>query len=330
MGGVSIYDVAKAAGVHSSTVSRAFSRPEAVKPATRERILRIAEEMGYRVNSLGQALRRGASSLVPLIVPDITNPFYGELAKAVAAAALPRGYQVVLCVTEGVDGQTHHFLTSMGAHFSPFAIIAPSTRIDAGMLDRTPLARRTVVIDRVPRDLNVPTVFIDNRQGVELALDHLRSLGHRRIAYLTGTVGTFSAEVRLDAYRDLAGEAGIEPVVMRGGYGHAATLRGAEQFLALDPRPTAVIVSNDMAAFGFISRLTERGVRVPQDVSVTGFDGVPIGGNFTPAITTVAQPFEALGRRAVEVAERFCATGEIEHEELVPELLVRRSTYRLG
>lgn len=329
MGDVSIYDVAKVAGVHSSTVSRAFSRPEAVKPVTRERILRIAQEMGYQVNSLGQALRRGASNLVPLIVPDITNPFYGELAKAVSAAAGPRGYQVVLCLTEGVADETYRFLTSMGAHFSPFAIVAPSTRIDAAELDRTALARRTVVIDRIPRDLQVPTVFIDNRLGVELALDHLLGLGHRRIAYLTGTVGTFSAEARVQAYNDLAAVHDIAPIVMRGGYDHAATLRGAEEFLALEPRPTAVIASNDMAAFGFMSRLAERGLRIPDDVSVTGFDGVPIGENFNPGITTIVQPFAELGRLAVEVAERFAASGEIEHEELVPELLVRRSTRAL-
>lgn len=329
MGDVSIYDVAKVAGVHSSTVSRAFSRPEAVKPETRERILRIAGEMGYRVNSLGQALRRGSSNLVPLIVPDITNPFYGELAKSVAAAAGLRGYQVVLCLTEGDADETYRFLDAMSAHLSPFAIVAPSTRIDAGVLERTALARRTVIIDRVPQGLQVPTVFIDNRLGVKLALDHLLELGHRRIAYLTGTVGTYSAEVRVEAYRALVADHGIEPVVIRGGYSLAATERGAAEFLAIDPRPTAVIASNDLAAFGFISRLAEHGVRVPEDVSVTGFDGVPIGDNFNPGITTVAQPFDELGALAVAVAERFADDGSIVHEVLVPTLLVRRSTRRL-
>lgn len=326
MGEVSIYDVAKAAGVHSSTVSRAFSRPDAVKAQTRERILRLADEMGYRVNPLGQALRRGASNLVPLIVPDITNPFYGELAKAVSAAAGPRGYQVVLCVTEGVAEETSRYLEAMEAHFAPFAIVAPSTRIAPATFGKSGLARRMIVIDRVPRDLDVPTVFIDNKLGIRLAFDHLRGLGHLRIAYLTGTVGTFSAQERLEAYRALAASAGTEPVVLSGGYTTEAAGRAARAFAALDPQPTAVIASNDLAAFAFVAQVVQLGVAVPDQLSVTGFDGVGLGATFNPPITTITQPLVDLGRMAVELAERFVVNGVIEHVELVPELLVREST----
>jgi DNA-binding LacI/PurR family transcriptional regulator len=326
VGDVSIYDVAQVAGVHSSTVSRAFSRPEAVNAVTRERILRLAGEMGYRVNPLGQALRRGASNLVPLIVPDITNPFYGELAKAISAAAGPRGYEVVLCVTESVAGQTRRYLASMEALFSPFAIVAPSTRIDPEALGRSALARRMIVIDRVPAELEVSSVFIDNKLGIRLAFEHLYGLGHRLIAYLTGTVGTFSAQERLEAYRALARAAGIEPVVLAGGYDPATSRKAAVGFADLSSRPSAVIASNDLAAFGFIAHVAQLGVRVPDDLSVTGFDGVAIGANFNPPLTTVAQPLADLGRFAVELAERFAATGVIEHIELVPELLVRGST----
>ncbi|WP_308797849.1 LacI family DNA-binding transcriptional regulator [Agromyces silvae] len=329
MGELSLHDVAKAAGVHSSTVSRALSRPEAVNVKTRERILRIAEELGYRVNPLGQALRRKASNLVPLIVPDITNPFYGELAKAIAAVAGPRGYQLVLCVTEGVPGQTSAYLASMDALFSPFAIVAPSTKLDVDALGQAALAKRLIVIDRVPPELDVPTVFIDNRLGVRLSFEHLLELGHREIAYLTGTVGTYSGQERLDEFRILATAHGLAPSVINGGYGPEAGRAAAEQFLALPSRPTAVIASNDMAAFGFMSQVSERGVRIPEDLSVTGFDGVAIGATFNPSITTVAQPLAELGRRAIEVAERFVSTGVIEHELLVPELLIRRSTRRL-
>lgn len=330
MGEVSIYDVARAAGVHSSTVSRAFSHPQVVSPGTRERILRLADEMGYRVNPLGQALRRGASNLVPLIVPDITNPFYGELAKAIAAAAGPRGYEVVLCVTEGVAGRTSRYLSTMESLFAPFAIVAPSTRIDMAALGHSKLARRMIVIDRVPADLDVSTVFIDNELGIRLAFEHLYGLGHRRISYLTGTVGTFSAQERLEAYLALARAAGIEAVVLRGGYDPATSRKAVRAFAALPARPSAVMASNDLAGFGFISHVAELGIRVPDDVSVTGFDGVAIGANFNPPITTVAQPLADLGRFAVELAERFAATGTIEHVQLVPELLVRGSTRALA
>lgn len=326
MGELSIYDVAKAAGVHSSTVSRAFTRPGAVNVATRERILRIADELGYRVNPLGQALRTRTSNLVPLILPDITNPFYGELAKATAHAAGARGYQLVLCVTKGKADPTSQYLATMDSLFSPFAIVAPSTRLDHDALGRSSLAKRMVVIDRVPPEFNVPTISIDNARGIRLSMDHLLELGHTSIAYLTGNVGTFSARDRLEAYEQYAQANDIELVVIRGGYDTQASREAATTYLSLTRRPTAVLASNDMAAFGFVSQVAERGVRVPDDLSVVGFDGVGLCANFNPSLTTVLQPFEDMGHLAIDLAERFVAGGVVEHVLLVPELVQRRST----
>ena len=328
MGEVSIYDVAKVAGVHSSTVSRAFSRPEAVNQETRERILRIADDLGYRVSPVGQALRRGASSLVPLIVPDITNPFYGELAKATAAAAGERGYQLVLCVTENAPEQTGAFLQAMEALLAPFAIVAPSIRLDQAILGRSTLASRMVVIDRVPADIEVPTVTLDNRLGVEIAIDHMLRLGHRRIAYLTGMVGTYSGQDRLDAWLEIAPDRGIEPVVLRGGYGAVHGERAARAFLELTDRPTAVIASNDMAALAFLSQVAERGIRVPEDLSIIGFDAVSIGETSNPPLTSVSQPIGELGRSALELAERFVENRTVQHVQLRPGLTERASTAR--
>lgn len=326
MGEPSIHDVARAAGVHSSTVSRAFSRPDAVNSETRAHILQIAEDLGYRVNPVGRALRNRTSRLVPLVVPDITNPFYGELAKAVSTAAGVRGYQVVLCVTEGIAGRLAGYLESMDALFSPFAVVAPSTRLDTAALGKTSLAKRMIVIDRVPPELDVPTVSIDNEAGVRLAFEHLWELGHRRIAYLTGTVGTFSALERVRAYHRLASEYPLAGIVISGGYSAAASRSAADHFMSLQPRPTAVIASNDMAAFGFISAAVESGLRVPDDLSVMGFDGVAIGETFSPPISTVAQPLAELGETAIDLAERFARTGVREHVVLTPWVIRRRST----
>src|SRR3954452_22369941 len=123
---LNIEAVAKAAGVHRSTVSRAFSRPEAVKAETREHVLRVAEELGYTMSPLAQALRRKTSNFVPLIVPDITNPFFAELAKTMSEAAGERGYQLMLCVTNGDTVQTAGYLAAMQSMYAPFGIIAPS------------------------------------------------------------------------------------------------------------------------------------------------------------------------------------------------------------
>lgn len=320
-----IDEVAEAAGVHRSTVSRAFSRPDAVKPETRDHILRVAESLGYTMSPLAQALRRKTSNLVPLIVPDITNPFFAELAKTMTAAAGEAGYQLVLCVTDGDGERTENYLASMNALYAPFGVIAPSTRFDVESLRRFAFWSRVVVIDRVDDDSGVPTVTVDSARGIELAFEHLVGLGHRSVGYVSGIVGTHTAQDRRAAYLRLAARHGVEPVILEGGTGPVPSDHAAADFLALAQRPTALITGNDMIAFGLMSALGVQGVRVPEDVSVVGFDGLTLGERFNPALTTVRQPIADMGTIAIHLAQKLIA-GTVEHVVLEPELLVRRST----
>jgi DNA-binding LacI/PurR family transcriptional regulator len=319
----SIDAVAKAAGVHRSTVSRAFSRPQAVKAETREHILRVAQQLGYTMNPLAQALSLKTSTFVPLIVPNVTNPFFAELADAMTQAAGDRGYQLVLCVTNGDAGQTAGYLSAMQALYAPFGIVAPSTRVDLDALASFDFGQRVVVIDRVDEHANVPSVTVDNRRGIELAFEHLRALGHRRIGYVSGISGTHTAHERMDAYRDLADG---DPVVLDGGADTGAGERAAAQFFAMTNRPTAIIAANDMTAFGVVSALAARRLRVPEDVSVIGFDGLSLGGRFNPGLTTIRQPIADMGNIAMDLAEKKTADGSVGHVVLQPELLVRAST----
>lgn len=316
--------VAKAAGVHRSTVSRAFSRPEAVNAATRERILRIADELGYTMSPLASALRRKTSAFIPLIVPDITNPFYAELARTMTQAAGDRGYQLVLCITNGDQDRTAGYVTAMQSLYAPFGVVAPSTTLDVETLLQFEFGNRLVVIDRVDERASVPSVTVDNRRGIELALEHLRSLGHERIGYVSGISGTHTARERMDAYRDLVGE----PILLDHGGDAAAGERAAAHYVAMAERPTAVIAANDMTAFGVISLLAQHGVSTPGDVSVIGFDGLALGARYTPGLTTVRQPIADMGNIAIDLAEKKAADGSVDHVVLTPELLVRASTAR--
>jgi LacI family transcriptional regulator len=319
----SIDAVAKAAGVHRSTVSRAFSRPQAVKAETRDHVLRVAQELGYTMNPLAQALSLKTSTFVPLIVPNVTNPFFAELADAMTQAAGDRGYQLVLCVTNDDAGQTAGYLTAMQALYAPFGIVAPSTRVDLDALATFDFGQRVVVIDRVDEHATVPSVTVDNRRGIELAFEHLRVLGHRRIGYVSGISGSHTAHERMDAYRELADG---DPVVLDGGADTGAGERAAAQFVAMANRPTAIIAANDLTAFGVISALAAQGLRVPDDVSVIGFDGLSLGGRFNPRLTTIRQPIADMGSIAMDLAEKKAADGSVEHVVLQPELLVRAST----
>lgn len=329
MSEVSIEDVAEAAGVHRSTVSRAFSKPEAVRAETREHVLRVAAELGYSMNPLAQALRRGSSNLVPLIVPDITNPFFAELAHATAAAAEYRGYQLMLCITGGDSGLTAGYVNSMHAMYSPFGVVAPSTRVDLEELRRYAFQNRVVVIDRVEDDPAVPTVTVDSAHGVTLAFDHLLALGHTKIAYAPGIIGTYTAQDRWDAYHRTVKDHGITPVVLDAAPGTELGVGIVDRWLQEPQRPTAVIASNDLIAFAIISELGARGFTVPADLSVIGFDGLDLGAEFNPRVTSVRQPITDLGRIAIELGEGLIAGSPPDHVVLEPTLLIRSSTQEL-
>lgn len=323
----SIDEVAAAAGVHKSTVSRAFSRPEAVKQETRDHVHRVAAAMGYTMSPLAQALRTKVSTLVPLIVPDITNPYFAELAKAMTAAAGERGYQLVLHVTENDADATARYLDAMQAMYAPFAIIAPYARVFAADFESRGFGRRLVVIDRVESGDQTPTVTVDSSTGIALALEHLVELGHTSIAYVSGIAGTHTAEDRRQAYRTLVQQHGMTPIELdRGAVAVGAGERAAVELASMPERPTAVIAGNDLVAFGLISSLGTRGISVPGDVSVVGFDGLPLGARCNPPLTSVQQPITELGRVAIRLAEQAAGGGDVEHVVLQPQLLVRSST----
>jgi len=321
-----IEDVAAAAGVHRSTVSRAFSRPEAVRQETRDHVLRVAASMGYTMSPLAQALRTKSSTLVPLIVPDITNPFFAELAKAMRAAAGERGYQLVLCVTENDATATAGYLHAMRSMYAPFGVIAPLTQLDPAEFEPFGFGSRLVVIDRMAPDYHGPTVTVDNVKGIRLAFDHLVALGHRSIAYVAGIVGTHTAADRREAYHALARANDMAPLEFNEGIGAEAGERAAEHLANMDGRPSAVIAANDVVAFGLISALGSRGLSVPNDVSVVGFDGLALGASGNPPLTSVRQPITEMGRMGIELAERGADSGRAEHVVLRPRLLIRSST----
>lgn len=320
---LNIEAVAKAAGVHRSTVSRAFSRPEAVNTQTRERILSVAAELGYTMSPFAKALRSKTSVFIPLIVPNLTNPFYAELATTMTQAAGERGYQLILCITNRETERTAGYLSALQALYAPFGVVAPSTPVDLDLLEQFGLGERVVVIDRVDDQSTVPSVTVDNPRGIELALAHLRSLGHRRIGYVSGISGVHTAHQRLSAYEV---QIHHEPIVLDGGTDAEAGTRAAAQFLSMNDRPTAIIAANDMTAFGLISALNAQGVQVPTDVSVIGFDGLILGARYNPALTTVRQPIGEMGHIAIDLAEEKAANGSVNHVLLTPELLVRAST----
>ena len=329
-----IEDVARVAGVHKSTVSRTWSQPDLVDPGTRARVEKAADELGYRPNTIAHMLATSTNPLVPLLVPDISNPFFAELARAVAAAVEPHGWHVTLCDTRGDAAGQRRYLESVAQLQVELLVVAPGREEDLAELVRWAEQARqvTVLVDRAPEDAPVSSVSVDQRRGIELAMEHLRERGHVRLAHVAGPPTTLTGRERCQRFVDAAGAFGLDAAVVPGGYDIPAGREGADAVLQLEPVPTALIAANDLCAIGLIGRFRERGLRVPEDISVVGYDGLDMTAYLQPPLTTVRQPIGELAATAVEIGlagvdhVRAGGVHTPRHTRLEPALVVRGST----
>ena len=289
-----IYDVAKAAGVAASTVSRAFSRPGRVNAETAERIRGAAQALGYRTNPLARALPTGRTSMIALIISDITNPFYFEIIRGAQAAAAEAGYTMLLADAQESDVLEREALDR--AIPTVEGMVLASSRMSDSAIRMTAKHRPMIVLNRAVAD--VPSLVTDNPHGARRAAEHLVGLGHRTITYAAGPEASWADGVRWRSLRDVAADLGVQTRRL-GPY--KPTVAGGEQAasdLARKPA-SAVLAYNDQLAIGIIRGLTAMGTVVPDDVSIIGFDNIFAADLITPRLTTVAAPLHALGGTAV-------------------------------
>jgi DNA-binding LacI/PurR family transcriptional regulator len=293
-------DVAKMAGVAISTASRALSQPDRVNRMTREKVEAAAEELSYVPNAQARALSSGRTRTIAVIVADVANPFYFDIIKGTAEAARASGYSQLLMNTgesrELEDDLLIHFQNS----FDGVVLAAP----------RLPDARLTALATTIPlvainrRSRGVANVVIDTPSGCAQAVEHLVSLGHRRIAYMSGPDSSWSSEARWRALKRATDSHGIE--VLRIGPFLPTKESGAAAADALLNTPaTAAVAFNDLIAIGMLMRLSERGVNVPGEISIVGCDDI-FGADFcNPPLTTLAAPIAQAGRTAVAMLLRL-------------------------
>ncbi|MFF2632458.1 LacI family DNA-binding transcriptional regulator [Microbacterium sp. NPDC058021] len=325
-----IYDVAAACGVAPSTVSRAFSRPGRVNAETAERIRQAAAEMGYRTNPLARALPTGRTSLLAIIVADVTNPFFFEILRGAEEVATEAGYTLLVAdVQESVDAERQALDRTI-----PMVegVVLATSRMSDSSIRVAAKQRPTVVLNRSMSD--IASVATDNSRGTRRAVEHLAELGHTTITYLAGPDASWANGVRWQALREAAHELGLR--VRRLGPFAPTQAGGLSAAGALANAPsTAVLAYNDLMAIGLMRGLVTLGIRVPEDVSVVGFDNI-FGADFcTPQLTTVAAPLRQLGAVAVQTllnelrgpAERSPARrGPLKTALLPARLVIRSST----
>jgi DNA-binding LacI/PurR family transcriptional regulator len=334
---VSIKDIAKAAGVSHSTVSRALSDSALVSDGTKARIQRLASEMGYSPDSLARSLVTRQTHTIGVVVTTIADPFIAQVVQGIEATAQDHGYTVILC-NSGAVSDREIAAVEMLRSKRVDGVIVTSSRIGALYLEHLErIGVPIVLINNHNEDSGryTFTVSVDNYHGGRLATKHLIELGHRRIAYVTAPADHSSDLDRMTGYRQALGDAGIEPdpALVIPGNGRAD---GGEQALeslnALDVRPTAVFCYNDMTAIGLIAAARDAGLSVPGDMAVVGFDDILFATYCYPPLTTVAQPKIEMGQLAMKMALSLLAingeTGDqgLSNVVVYGKLIVRAST----
>src|SRR5215218_10794003 len=293
-GAVTIYDVAKAAGVAPSTVSRAFSRPGRVNAATAERIRLVAEELGYRVNPLARALSTARSRMIALVVSDVANPFYSEIIRGAQAEAAQAGYTIVLADAQESDRVERAALER--ALPSVDGVVLGGSRMSDSSIRMIAKQKPVVVLNRVVVD--VPCVVPDNAGGTQRAVEHLSQLGHDSVTYVAGPEASWADGMRWRSLQDTAADlqlrvrriGPVSPDVPGG-------MRAAEEVAS--GGASAVVAYNDQVAIGLVRGLASRRIGVPRDVSVIGFDNIGVGELVTPGLTTIGAPLHTEGATAI-------------------------------
>ncbi|MCX3061464.1 LacI family DNA-binding transcriptional regulator [Streptomyces beihaiensis] len=341
---VTLADVAARAQVSPATVSRVLNGNYPVAAATRERVLKAVDELDYVLNGPASSLAAATSDLVGVLVNDIADPFFGIMASAVQAEIVGPGGRAggerlaVVCNTGGLPERELTYLTLLQRQRAAAVVLTGGAveneehiaAVAAKLRRLTEAGTRVVLCGRPPvPDTDTVALTFDNRGGARQLTEHLLSLGHRRIGYVAGPEERTTTRHRLEGHREaLAGAGGPTPddLVVHGPYDRASGYTATRELLGRAPDLTALVAANDTVALGACAALREAGLRIPEDVSVAGFDDLPFSVDAVPALTTVRLPLSEAAARAGRIAMDREAAPEGGVDEVRGELMVRGST----
>lgn len=332
-GRVTVVDIARAAGVSKSTVSLVLQGSSLVGAATRTRVNEVIRELGYVYNRGAANLRQSnaKSKIIGIVVNDLTNSFFAELAVGVDDVVQSAGYVQFLANTAENLGRQREVIASMREHGISGLIVSPARGTEAA--DLKPVAASGLPVVLVVRNIagaKVSTVMSDNRAGAQAAVAHLLRLGHRRIAFLGGFADTAVFEERLGGYRQAMNESGVEPspgLVINSAPSRAGGVDAIAAAMQIADPPTAAFCFNDAVAFGVCDGLRRRGLEPGRDFGVVGFDDVIEAKTAVPALTTVSVDPQGMGRRAAQLLLKQINAGTPEPETILTSvrLVIRES-----
>lgn len=330
--GVTIKDIAKQANVSIATVSKVINnKDEGFSLETKNRVIKIMHELDYHPNSIARGLVTKRTNVIGLILPDITNPFFPEVVRGVEDTANAHGYNLVLCNTDDDEKKEKKYFRILRDKYVDGVIYTNAAALRDKNIkilvdDEIPF----VLMDRYTENQIIPYIHTDNEMGMYEAVKYLIDKGHRKISYISGPVGDIVAENRIRGYKRAMIESGIkfnETLLRYGNYKVASGIRCMESLLSSGMDFTAVVCANDMMAVGALDVLKNKGISVPEEISITGYDDIFLSQMTTPKLTTISQPKYELGRISAEILFKLINGEEIDSREikLEPHLVIRDS-----
>lgn len=322
-----ILEVAALAGVSATTVSRTLNDPSLVDPATARRVLDAVQSKGYYPNTHARSLVSGKSRMVGLIVSDITNPFFPEIVQGFEEAAMAKGYDILIGSTGYDLGRMAHCVRRM-LERKVDGVVIMTSEMDAHLVNQFSYREvRMVFLDVGKPGAGISNIMVNYAMGIGEAADHLYRLGHRRIGFVSGPPQLKSAQIRRSAFLNSLRHYGLsEDLVVEGDHRVAGGLAAMNRLLGLTNPPTAVLASNDLTAVGIMSAIRKSRLRVPEDISVVGFDDIGLAEFTDPPLTTVRLPRRQIAECAFEAVVSDMNTPEWKNEYAIETHLVIRET----
>jgi LacI family transcriptional regulator len=328
---VTIIDVAKAAGVSYSTVSRVVNNKTYVKPETRAKVLQAMTRLGYQANLQARSLAGGRSNVIGLLVVDLTTQYVGEIIRGIDDILTANQYELMLYTTHRRKRKESAYVNMMARGLADGLLILLPRDPEAYLRSLRQRDFPYVLIDQLGIDDNDLTVTASNLDGGYEATKHLIDLGHRRIGIITGWMDMVSACHRLNGYKQALADSNIpfdEQLVYEGNFTQLSGFHGTNYLLDIEKPPTAIFASSDLTAMGVMDAVRGRNLTVPTDLSIVGFDDVPMSSVLLPKLTTVRQPLVKMGQRATQMLLELIQKPEEKQSSIVlpTKLIVREST----
>ncbi len=332
---ITIKDIARIAKVSITTVSRVINNKPDVSADTREKIHKIINDYGYNPNGIARGLVLRKTYTIGLIIPDISNPFFPDMAKGVEKYSRDKGYSVIFCNTNNDKDEESKAIELLNAKQVDGLLVSLSIKNKIELKKLEEINFPVVQIDRSIPGVSYPMVLIDNLLSAYTATNHLIKLNHLKIAHITGDLGTKSGQDRLKGFKKALNDGGVElesEWIIEGDYSKKSGYVQMKKLLIHKKRPTAIFVANDLMAVGAYEAMFDMGLKIPEDISIIGHDDIELTSFIRPTLTTMSQPKYSIGQTAAEMLITNIENNSFDNNNdiiLQTELITRNSTRKL-